>query len=344
MEQRTNVPTQAILLAVAGIVAALICGHKAGFAMTVIVGAGVMLWLGLLIPYRLRVATRDATRRDLDRVAMRNALVGFAIAIAAGIVVWQNPSLHGLWLHSGAAAFGAALVTLIFTAILTSSMVDWYLILPWAFGLFNGCSPIWMTDDEAQDLDKERRRRFAQVWVFHRGVCELVVFSSIAVLLAIGVVALGNAVSSDKTLPTAFEALGGAGIAVGIFGDYLGPRLRHAMNFMLSGTVGLGMWVESEDALRRHFSGLVIDISIHPGLKLVNARGRRFFVPLEDSHQVGEIKPFPEGIDAAWRERMVLEHLARDPLKPDRDSLRVRVMNALRSRVRGESSNPADES
>jgi hypothetical protein len=180
VEQRTHVPTQAILLAVAGTAAAVICGHKAGFAISVIVCAGVVLWLGLALPYRLRVREpREDVRRRLDRLAFRSALLGFFSALLAGVVVWREPSFHGLFLSSGAAAFGAALVVLIFTAILASSMVDWYLILPRAFGLFGGCSPIWKTDEEAPDLDKDRRRRFAQVWVFHRGVCELVVFFSI---------------------------------------------------------------------------------------------------------------------------------------------------------------------
>jgi hypothetical protein len=331
VEQRTNVPTQAILLAVVGIAAAVICGHKAGFAITAIVCAGVMLWVGLALPYRLRVREpRDVSRRELDRLAFRSALLGFLSVLLAGVVIWQEPRFHGLLLSSGAAAFGAALVVLIFTAILTSSMVDWYLILPWAFGLFRGCSPIWETGDEAPDLDKDRRRWFAQVWVFHRGICELVVFTSIALLLAIGLVALGNALSSDKTLPTAFESLGGAGVAVGIFG-YLGPRLRYGMNFMLAGPLGLGAWVESTDVVERHFAGFVIDVSIHPGVKLVNESGDRFFIPLGITHNVSEVNPLPAGITTAWRKEMIEHHLGRDALKPTRESLRARLVKRFKA-------------
>lgn len=314
MDQRVPVPTQAALLAIVVGLAGLTCGHACGFALVVIVGLGAVGWAALALHYRLRVGERrDALRRGHDRRALASALVGFGVPLAVGIWAWQTPSFDGLILHTGAAAFGAALVAVVFTAILTSSMIDWYLVLPFVLGLFG--PPTW-THDETQ---RDRRRWYAQIWVFHRGCCELLVFTSVALLLAIGLVALGNAVSSDRTLPAAFESLGGAGIAFGVFG-YLGPRLRHALDYVLSAPVGLGAWVTGTDEFGRDVSGIVVDVSVHPGLKIVglpqdgSERDHRTFVALRYAPLVSEGSRAP-GVDDAWCEQMVRRHLRRDPSK-----------------------------
>jgi hypothetical protein len=346
------------MLALAGAGGAVVCGHKAGFALTVVVLSGALVWICLFVPYSVRTRAtshrrpRSAARKVHDRRAGVCGLLGFGIPIAAGIAVWQVPSFHGIWLHSGTAAFGAALVGLLFTAILASSMVDWYLILPWCFGMFSENSAIWepvterpaaAEDDTTQSgettarpvatdgLDKDRRRRIAQVWVFHRGLCELVTLTCVAFLLAIGLVALGNALSKDKTLPTAFESLGGAGIAVGIFGGFLGPRLRGAMNFMLSGPVGLGVWVRGPDDFKKEVEGYTIDISIHPGIKLVQQSGERDFIPLSFAHKATQIEP-PEDLGPDWQRETVAAHLARDPSKVGKPSF---SLGRLKSWIQG---------
>ncbi len=313
MDQRVPVPTQAALLAVFASLGALACGHDCGFALAVIVGLGAAGWLALALQYRLRAAPRDDDRRSHDRRALGCALLGFGIPLGAAIWAWQTPSFDGLLLHTGAAAFGAALVAVLFTAILTSSMIDWYLMLPFVLGLFG--PPSW-TDDESE---VRRRRWYAQVWVFHRGGCELLAFTSVALLLAIGLVALGNAVSSDRTLPAAFESLGGAGIAFGLL-HYLSSRIRDALEFMQSATVGLGMWVRTTDRFGRDVSGIVVDVSVHPGLKVVGPPVdeaepyHRTFVALRDTPRVSEGRR-PDGIDDDWCGNTVRRHLAQDPSK-----------------------------
>jgi hypothetical protein len=235
--------------------------------------------------------------------------------------VWQAPSFHGLVLRSAAAAFGAVLITVFFAAILTSSMVDWYYILPRVFGLFS--APVWLSDEESAihprgGWSASSRRAVAQVWIFHRGCCELLTFAALAVLLAIGLVALGNAVSTDKTLPGALESLGGSGIAFGVLG-YVGPRLRYGLNFMQSCPVGLGMWVEGVDEFGHRASGLVIDVSIDPGVKLVRYEPLddpvRLFVPLRYSHHLSE-QPRPAAVDSEWCREQMLVHFDRDPSPP----------------------------
>jgi hypothetical protein len=355
VDQRAYVPWQAVLLVVGGVGGAVICGHKAGFAITLIAAVGAVIWIGLFAPYRARIREmalgpggvrrrmdrRPDSRQEQDRRALSSGALGFGLPVAAGIAVWQAPSFRGVWLHSGTAAFGAALVVLLFTAILASSMVDWYLILPWCFGLFRGRPPIWVptageipSDAECSaidnqtdtvsmpagggpGLDKDQRRRIAQVWVFHRGLCELITLTCVAFLLAIGLVALGHALSKDPTLPTAFESLGGAGIAVGIFGGFLGPRLRGAMNFMLSGPVEIGTWVRGPDDFRKDIDGYFVDISIHPGMKVIKRSGERDFIPLAFAHKPSQIDR-PQGLEDGWEQRAVTRHLGRDPSKEGR--------------------------
>lgn len=333
MDQRVPVPTQAALLAIFAGLAVLTCGHDCGFALVVIVGLGAAGWAALALHYRLRAGgRREELRRRHDRRALASALLGFGVPLAAAIWAWQTPSFDGLLLHTGAAAFGAALVAVLFTAILTSSMIDWYLVMPFVLGLFG--PPIW-TDDETQG---DRRRWYAQVWVFHRGTCELLVLTSVALLLAIGVVALGNAVSSDRTLPAAFESLGGAGIAFGVFG-YLGTRLGPALDYVLSAPVGLGAWVTGTDQFGRDVSGMVVDVSVHPGLKVVGLPAgadecdHRAFVALRYVPLV-EGGSRPSGVDDAWCERTVRRHLRRDPGKstPLARRLLHRAGGAARSR------------
>jgi hypothetical protein len=322
VDQRVNVPTQAALLALCSSLAAIISGgHLAGFANVVVLGIGIALWLGFAAAYRLRAKDRpDAERRDFDRRAAQLGFLGYAVPLAVSMVLWLTPSFDGVLVHSAAGAFCAVLLTVFWGAMLTSSMVDWYYILPLVFGLIG--PPIWMTDaetvsDRRGELDDTRRRRIAQVWVFHRGVCEILTFSCVAFFLAVVLVAAGNALSSDTTLPTAFESLGGAGAAVGVLG-YVGPRVGGGLRFMLSTEVGLGEWVQRthEETGLITADGLVVDVSIEPGVKIIQRDGTRKFAALAETERLHPIAR-PGGIDSAWCSRAVHDHLGRDP-KPQR--------------------------
>jgi len=317
MDQRGFVPTQSILLAVCASLCCLVVGHACGFAVLVIVGMGALGTVAVGVPYAVGVRRRrTSTWRGNERRAVITSLLGFGVPAGFAIWAWQTPSFDGLLLHSGAAAVGAALVALFFTAILTSSMIDWYLILPFVFGLFGRA--IWvdtqLLGEDERVREQHRRRRYAQLWVFHRGVCELLVFSSVAFLLAIALVAIGNALSSDKTLPVAIESLGGAAIGIGIFG-YLGERLRGALSFVLSGPVRLGDWVEARDPTGPRARGLVVAVSIHPGVILIGEADLgddRTPVPLAAANYLSRIDR-PDGVDDAWCEEAVIRHLGDDP-------------------------------
>lgn len=313
-----NVPTQAVLLALCSSLAVTISGgHLAGFANVVVLGIGIALWLGFAAAYRLRAKDRpDAERRNFDRRAAQLGFLGYGTPLAVSLVLWLTPSFDGILVHSAAGAFCAVLFTVFWGAMFTSSMVDWYYILPLVFGLIG--PPVWMSDaetvgDQRGELGDTRRRRIAQVWVFHRGVCEILTFSCVAFLLAVVLVAAGNALSSDTTLPTAFESLGGAGAAVGVLG-YVGPRVGGALRFMLSTEVGVGEWVQRthEETGLITADGLVVDVSIQPGVKIIERDGTRKFAALADTKRLHPIDR-PDGIDSAWCSRAVHDHLGRDP-------------------------------
>jgi hypothetical protein len=320
------VPRQAIILAVFASIAAILCGHRSGLPNLIVLGITTLLWLGLLAGYAWQARDRHAAgRAALDRRATISAAAGFGVPLAVSAVLWQTSGFDGLVFKTDAAAFCAVLVTVFFAAILASSMVDWYYVLPKALGVTG--APIWLTNAEADDdLGKERRRTIAQVWIFHRGVCELLTLSCVAVFVAILLVAAGNALSGDHTLPAAIEALGGSGVAFGVL-QYLGPRLRDGLNFVLSSPVGLGMWVRAQDEDGRDRTGLVVDVSIAPGVKLVTEHGERFFIPLAASHKPSPATR-PDGVTREESKDLVEEHLGRDEPRPG-TSLLTRLLRRL---------------
>jgi hypothetical protein len=316
-----NVPTQAVLLAVCSSLAAIVSGgHLAGFANVVVLGIGIAVWLGFAAAYRWRAKGRqDDERRRFDRRAACFGVLGYGVPLAVSLVLWLTPGFDGVLVHTAAGAFCAVLLTVLWGAMLTSSMVDWYYILPLVFGLIG--PPIWMTDAEAArvgrgELGDTRRRRIAQVWIFHRGVCEILVFSCVAFFLAVVLVAAGNALASDPTLPTAFEALGGAGAAVSVLG-YAGPRVGGGLRFMLSTTVGLGEWVQRthEETGLITADGLIVDVSIEPGVKIIQRDGTRKFAALAETERLHPIDR-PDDVDSAWCSEAVHDHLGRDPKPP----------------------------
>ncbi len=145
------------------------------------------------------------------------------------------------------------------------------------------------------------------MWIAHRAISELFIFPAIALILAIVLVAAGNALSRDETLPTAIESLGGAGIAFAVFG-FSGPRWRSSLRFVLSGPVALGSGVEGIGEYLEPVAGLVIDVSVDPGVKLITADGERTLVPLAMASTLHPV-PRPRDKDDAWCRHHVLLHV-----------------------------------
>jgi hypothetical protein len=314
MDERVFIPIQGLATAVIAIGGVLACGHPAGLPCVVVLLVGMFVWLGFASAYYLRASGSWRDWRGGDGRALVNFALGFLPALAVAAGASARADFDGLLFESAAATFGCVVLVLIPVAILVSSSVDWYLILPLALGAFGLAA--WESE-----FDERHQRRLAQYWIAHRGICELFVFSSIALVLAVGLVAIGNAVSDDNTLPEAIESLGGAGIAFGVLG-YAGPRWKASMDFVLSGPIGVGMWVEGTDEVGQSVTGLVADISVAPGVKVISydpgesmgAGGddwQRSFVALAAAKRLGPASR-PTDIEPEWVKRMMLLHLGKD--------------------------------
>jgi hypothetical protein len=271
--------------------------------MALVACLGLVISAGFATWYFARTPTGG--RRVWQREAREGLIVGavgFGVPLVAGIIAWQSEHLEGWLFSTTAAAFTAVCIAVVPIAALASSMVDRYLILPRLLGLRG--TPIWRSSTA---VDEPRRRRLAQMWIVHRGISELFIFPAIALVLAVAVVAAGNAVSSDKTLPVAFESLGGASIAFAVFG-FAGRRWESSLRFVLAGPIALGTWVEGVTELLDPVSGLVIDVSVDPGVKIIADNGDRVFVPLRLASRLNPV-PRPDDKDDAWCRDQVLSHV-----------------------------------
>jgi hypothetical protein len=294
---------QSALSALIGVLAVLCTGHKSGLPVVVVLIVGATIWAICVWWF---VARSDAGDRkvwhDELRQGLAQGIVGLGVPLIVAVIAWQSPSLEGWLFSTAAAAFGATTLVIIPVALLASSMIDRFVILPRLLGL-TGPDPVW----RPAAVDDRSRRRVAQGWVAHRGFCELFVFTAIAVVLAVALVAVINEVSHDETVPTALESLGGAGIAVYIFG-LSGPRHAQAVTFCLSGPVVLGNWVRGRDEYGNQVEGFVLDVSVHPGVKLVSLDDERNIIPLKNAPSLNPV-PRRAGADVAWCRDKVLEHL-----------------------------------
>ena len=305
---------QAALSALAGVLAVLCTGHQSGRPVFVVLMVGTTIWAICVWWFVARsdIGDRVVWRDELHQGLMQG-IVGFGLPLIVACIAWGTPSLNGWLFSTSAAAFGATTLVIIPVALLASSMIDRFVILPRLLGLTKP-DPVW----RPAALDDRSRRRIAQGWIAHRGFCELFVFTAIAVVLAVSLVAVINAFSPhDKTVPTALESLGGAGIAVYIFG-ISGPRHAQAITFCLSGPVVLGNWVKGRDEYGNPVEGFVLDVSVHPGVKLVNLDGERDIIPLKNAPSLNPV-PRPAGADPAWCRDKVLEHLMKLDDKERRD-------------------------
>jgi len=300
MEMNVYVPMQAVFVPLVVGAVALACGHESGLALLVTVGAGVLIWLGFAIPYASRVHDRDDERRKDDRRALTAGVVGLLLPAVIAAVVWRSPGFAGLLFSTQAAAFAGVALAVIPVAILVSSMVDWYLIIPFCYGAFG--TAIWVPPVERIPL---QRRRYAKIWVAHRVICEICCYFALALIISILFVAVGNAVSHEHVLPVALESLGGSGIAFTVLA-YLGPRVRDGWNYMLADNAGLGTWAEGTDIAGEPVEGLIVDVSVHPGVKIWTKEEKWRFVALRLASQLYEYESNRlESCDAQWCEQAV---------------------------------------
>lgn len=281
-----------------------------GYAMvgTDVVGPLVVLgWLGALVLIvvaglyywrRGRAPQAPMRERWADFQVGAWAVATLALAPTGLLFLDGAVSLDGIAFPGDVAAVWAfSGVVACCVAIYVSSLADWFYVLPAVCGFFDG-KPAWIVEG---GRSASERRTTAKLWVVHRALAEIVGSIGVALTIAIAVVAVGGLVSSDATLSMAIESLGATAIAVGLLGLF-GPRVRDAVLYMLSESAGIGEWAEVRGADGRLVnSGVVVDVSIDPGVKLIDGLGSRLFVPLRQRNlvQAAPITRPPE-CDGAW--------------------------------------------
>lgn len=175
--------------------------------------------------------------------------------------------------------------------ILVSSSVDWFLIRPFREGVYNEpvCRP---------EVHKEGRGMdYARYWILHRMVSEFTVYVGIVVLIGL-FFAIGSTLIHSEEGKSAVGFVGGLGIAVWSVSELSG--LRAALTFVRYPRCELGSWVRGRTADCIDISGFVLDVSISPGVQLINEpRGypatdiaeKKRSVPLSQAHNIEDIDP-----------------------------------------------------
>jgi hypothetical protein len=315
MDKEAFVPMQGGLLFAAFTGTLVWCGERAAGLVCLISGLGTLIWLVLAIRFHIksRIANSDEAGEsdppsDADVVLL--SLIGLLLPFCAAIVLWHTQAWDGTASLTGVWIAGA--VCLMISTIYISSLIDRYLILPYVYGRF--ASPVWVEDTRADDVDGrsaslKRRRAYSKFWVAHRTACEIIVFSSLALILAVILIVVIDAVAYDRTLPRAIESIGGAGIAIGVLG-YLGPRARDGVDFVLGGHAGLGTWVRGFDQYQREIEGYVVSVSVEPGVKLWTPNEGFRYLPLRNLNSFHDsLGREWEAVGESWRRAaQVWEH------------------------------------
>lgn len=286
MNLRSWVPMQAIFVLIGVLASWGAVGTVVVAPIVVICWGGALVGAVLLALYHLRRRSDDGVprrRRGTDRETMIWAVCALVLVPAVVLVIDGSEAYAGLLFPEDVAAvwaFGGVAACCV--AIYVSSLADQFYVLPAICGMFTG-RPAWVTSGGQSG---QQRRTTATLWVVHRGLAEIIGSVGVAFAIAVVVVAVGGLASSDETLSMAIESLGGTAVAVALLGLF-GPRVRDAIRYMLAPSAGIGEWAEVRGAGGDVVSrGLVIDVSIDPGVKLHDETGSQFFVALRDCRLV----------------------------------------------------------
>jgi hypothetical protein len=294
MQPVPHVLTQVVLLLVVFGLDLAARGDAIAFASVVILGIGAVLTTLFALVYHWRRRARMRAghpisffRRRDDRRMAALSLVGYGIPIGFGATMVAGVHVRGILFHTSQAATVASLLLIAtFVAVLTSSAVDWYLITPFQRGVLN--ATICCTGTDGPDV--QTRRAYAKWWVVHRGICELISYTSAALFVAIVGAALTEQVKADGVLQIAFGSFIGAGTAVWL-AAYLQRRIVAAWEFMQEQSVGLGRWAEGANLRDAPIAGFVRDVSVSPGIQLCSAPDDPEFVPLKYAPMAQDQEP-----------------------------------------------------
>jgi hypothetical protein len=262
MNPRPYVWKMSLLTAGVVVPALLLMTRPADLALAILCSSGAVIWLFFGVQYLFRKERPSDARRRKDRAMRECFLAGILLPAAAAwaCVAGADSALpYDRPIDGTTAVVIACCLAVIPLSVIVSSAVDWYLIRPFREGVYG--APV------CQHVDTERAREaYASYWVLHRGICEFVVYSAIAGIIAFGTATV--AVSSRD--PRVLAALNIIGVGAIVWpGTKLLWLLRYALAFVMKPRPGLGDWVTGRNCDRETIEGFLVDLSIAPGVQLI---------------------------------------------------------------------------
>jgi hypothetical protein len=137
------------------------------------------------------------------------------------------------------------------------------------------------------DHDKETALYYAQTWIAHRTIAEIIGWGGSAIVLVVSLVALQQS-THDPTWSGFFTYLAPAGAVYLGIGGFLAKRLRPVPRYVQRPSPGLGRWAHGTivDAAEneQEIEGFVVDVALGVGLQILpEADGDVVDVPLHQS-------------------------------------------------------------
>ncbi len=286
MKPRPIVQIQAGIAFATAIIVIAFSGTPAAWGVLFASGIGLILSAGLAIRYRRLVRGRSvsAHRAQRDRIMQACLLVGLAgpVTIAAAVLAlgadWGAP-LTGAAAHVAVIAANA-----VFAAMMVSSFFDWYLIRSFRDGVLG--PPACQADCH----DSETALYYAQAWIAHRTMAELIGWGGSTIVLVVSLVALQRS-KHDPAWSGFFTYLAPAGAVYLGIGGYLAKRLRPVPQYSQQPSPGLGRWVHGTiiDAAENEqdVEGFLVDVALGVGLQILpEPQGKAVKVPLAQASKL----------------------------------------------------------
>lgn len=297
MKPRPYVQIQAVMAALAAVVVLAVLGRPASLPVAVFFTVALFIWLYFSFRY-LILLRRDGDRRSGNRRGRDKVMLGCLLGglVLPAILAWLEFTILEVNLfekpplRDGEAVIASVALLAIPLGILVSSSVDWYLIRPFREGVYNEpvCRP--EVHEQGRGMD------YARYWIMHRMVSEFSVYAGIVILLGLFFSILSTAVRSEEG-KGAIGFVGGLGIAVWSVSELAG--LRAALKFVRYPYCELGGWVAGKTVDCTDISGFVLDVSIDPGVQLIEEpRGypardianKHRSIPLKQAHNIEPIE------------------------------------------------------
>jgi hypothetical protein len=250
----------------------LLFGREGAICAALAVATTALAWVLLVDRYRRKRNSRvSPQRQEGDRIMDTNGLAGLAPSLLLACVVAAaglDPLVEPVWT--------AIPLSVPLLAVLLSSAIDWYVILPFRDGVVG--LPVCRIDA----VRLSDRRRYTKLWVAHRLICELWIAVS---LLVAGILLVHHYAHSLGPIVTVAGALGISAAAARLAWD---RWIMGGLRFCLRQGPALGNWVAGPTYSRREGErireGFVLDVSLDNGLKVVTAPGAtEHFIALKDA-------------------------------------------------------------